>query len=105
MHNQAVQAVAEHDLAGEAAARLPLRHEGENVALVANGFADGLEPTLVNDAVAGGAGAAATALGANAGYAVVHRAIHHGGARRRLAALAAAVRLNENDCWHVLSSR
>ena len=83
--------------------RLPPRHEGEYVALVADSFPDRAKPALVDDAVAGGTGAAAPALGANATDAVVHSAIHHRRANGRCAALPAAIRLNEDDCWHSLT--
>ena len=100
MDDQAVQILPQHDLASEAAARLPLGHEFENVPLVAHGFADRLEPLRVDHAMAGGTGAAAAALGADAGDAVVYRAVHHRGAGWPRVGLPAPVRLYENDDGH-----
>lgn len=103
--DEAVEGVADDDLAGEAACPLPFRHEIQDVPLVAHGVAYAGEPVVGHEAVAGRAGAAAPALRVDASDAVVYGAVHDRGADRRRMGLATSVAVYEHDGGHRASNR
>ena len=106
MDDEAVQAIANDDLTGKATGDPASGNELENVRLVANGRADGVEPGLVDKAVAGRARTATAALGTNARNTVVDGTIHHASPGLSAMHLARAVRVDENNGWHArLDSR
>ena len=75
--------------------------EFQDVGLVAHGAAHAGEPPFVDEAVAGGTGAAAAALGADAAHAVVDRTVHDRTADGIRVGFAQAVRVDEDDRRHV----
>ena len=100
VNHQAVEILAHDDLAGQAARRPALRHELEDVALIAFGNTDPGEPLVCDNAMAGRARAPSPALCVDTCDAVVHGAIHHRRARRRRVPLPATVTVYEHDRRH-----
>src|SRR5208337_1660416 len=83
-HDEAVELLADLDLAGEPRIRPHLEGEVEHVLFHLRGLADLLRPLRRDIDVAGGAGAGAAAFGFDARNGVAQRGFHHRGADLRL---------------------
>src|SRR5690606_2294653 len=99
-HDQAVQVVADADLAGQAAVRLHVLGEVQHGLLHGRGAAGFGGGILVDIDVAGRAGAGAAAVGVDARHIVADRAFHDGKAGLDLDRVFGPVVLDVGDLGH-----